>query len=70
MLHQAERLDESGFDTLRRRCDWMIAWISGRILRINAQMPPTAPIRAQDHTSLDMAEENMLRLVLSTNASA
>jgi hypothetical protein len=62
MLHQAERLDESGFDTLRRRCDLMIAWIVGRILRINAQIPPTAPIRAQDHTNLDMAEENLVAL--------
>ena len=62
MLHQAERLDESGFDTLRRRCDLMIAWIGGRILRINAQIPPTDPIRAQDHTSLGMAEENIVAL--------
>jgi KAP family P-loop domain len=62
MLHQAERLDESGFDTLRRRCDSMIAWIGGRVLRTNAQIPPTDPIRAQDHTSLDMAEENLVAL--------
>jgi photosystem II stability/assembly factor-like uncharacterized protein len=62
MLHQAERLDESGFDTLRRMCNSALAWIGRRMPRMQTWTPTTDPVRAPVGANLDMAEENIVAL--------
>jgi hypothetical protein len=62
MLHQAQRLDESGFDMLRRMRDLTLAWIGRPIPRIQTWIPSTDPVQAHDSANLDMAEENIVAL--------
>ena len=62
MLHQAERLDVSGFDTLRRMSDSALAWIGRRMPRLQTRTPTNDPVRAQDGANLDMGEENIVAL--------
>jgi hypothetical protein len=51
MLHQAERLDESGFDTLRRRCD-LIEAVLRRLKLVGCSWPPS-------HEELDAFEVSL-----------
>jgi hypothetical protein len=62
MLHQAERLDESGFDTLHHMRDSALAWIDRRMPSMQTSTPTTDPVRPQDGANLDMAEENIVAL--------
>jgi photosystem II stability/assembly factor-like uncharacterized protein len=62
MLHQPERLDDSGFDTLRRIAHAAFAWIRSHVLRAQTSTPATGPIQRQDRAILDMAEENIVAL--------
>ncbi len=62
MLHQAERLDDSGFDTLCRMRDWTFAWIGRRMPRMQRRMLSTDAVQAHDGPNLDMAEENIVAL--------
>jgi hypothetical protein len=62
MLHQAERLDDSGFDTLRRMRDSTFAWIGRRMRRMQRWSLSTSVVQAHDGPNLDMAEENIVAL--------
>ena len=62
MLHQAERLDESGFDTLRQMRDSALAWIGRRMPGMQTWTPTIDPVRPQDGANLDIAEENIVAL--------
>jgi hypothetical protein len=67
MLHQAERLDESSFDTLRRVRDSTLAWVGRRIPAIRPWRSSSVAAH-HEGANLDMAVENIVALVRSTSA--
>ena len=70
MLHQAERLDVSGFDTLRRMSDSALAWIGRRMPRLQTRTPTNDPVRLRMVQIWIWERRTLWRLVRSTNASA